>query len=84
MLGIAVIGYGHWGPRIVRNFHSADGCKVVSICDKRASTLQLPARDFPSVETTSEFQAGFLSRPETTPSPLSHLSGLTSNWLKRR
>jgi predicted dehydrogenase len=33
MLRIGVIGYGYWGPNVVRNFNSTDGAKVVSVCD---------------------------------------------------
>jgi predicted dehydrogenase len=34
MLNVGVIGYGYWGPNIVRNFNSIDGVKVVAICDR--------------------------------------------------
>jgi predicted dehydrogenase len=57
MINIAVIGYGYWGPRIVRNFHALDGCKVVAICDQSASALRRACRDFPGVELTSDFKA---------------------------
>ena len=30
MLNIGVIGYGYWGPNIVRNFNSIDSCKGCS------------------------------------------------------
>ena len=33
MIRIGVIGYGYWGPNIVRNFSSVDGSAVVAICD---------------------------------------------------
>ena len=33
MLNIGVIGYGYWGPNIVRNFNAIDGAKVISLCD---------------------------------------------------
>lgn len=34
MVKIGVIGYGYWGPNIVRNFSSVEGAKVVAICEK--------------------------------------------------
>src|SRR5580765_6239063 len=34
MIRIGVIGYGYWGPNIVRNFHTHDGSEVVMVCDK--------------------------------------------------
>ncbi len=29
MINIGVIGYGYWGPNIVRNFSSLDGTRVL-------------------------------------------------------
>jgi predicted dehydrogenase len=34
MLKFGVIGYGYWGPNIVRNLRSLEGCEVVGICDQ--------------------------------------------------
>jgi predicted dehydrogenase len=34
MLKFGVIGYGYWGPNIVRNLRGLDGCQVVGICDQ--------------------------------------------------
>ena len=30
---VAVIGYGYWGPNLVRNFGGLDGCEVTVVCD---------------------------------------------------
>jgi predicted dehydrogenase len=37
MLKFGVIGYGYWGPNIVRNLRSLEGCQVVGICDQTAA-----------------------------------------------
>jgi len=37
MLRFAVIGYGYWGPNIVRNLRGLEGCQVVGICDQTAA-----------------------------------------------
>jgi predicted dehydrogenase len=63
MIKMAVIGYGYWGPRIVRNFHAADGCSVVAVCDKNAASLQRAKRDCPWVETFTDC-SGVLSSPD--------------------
>jgi predicted dehydrogenase len=63
MIRIAVIGYGYWGPRIARNLNSADGCKVFTICDKSAGSLQRARRDFPNVELTCDVNT-VLSSPD--------------------
>ena len=33
MIGIAVVGYGYWGPNLVRNFWETPGARLVSVCD---------------------------------------------------
>src|SRR6266576_6925044 len=37
MLRFGVIGYGYWGPNIVRNLRSLEGCQVVGVCDKSSA-----------------------------------------------
>jgi len=55
MINIGVIGYGYWGPNIVRNFNSINDARVISVCDKNPKTLNRFQRDYPSVQTTSDF-----------------------------
>jgi predicted dehydrogenase len=52
---VGVIGYGYWGPNIVRNLHSIDDCHVVSICDKNAAALRRAGKAYPAVELTTDF-----------------------------
>ena len=33
MIGVGVIGYGYWGPNLVRNFSRRAGCRVVAVSD---------------------------------------------------
>jgi predicted dehydrogenase len=40
MLRVGVIGYGYWGPNIVRNFHAQDDSRVVMVCDKSPDALK--------------------------------------------
>jgi predicted dehydrogenase len=54
MLRIGVIGYGYWGPNIVRNFAGHQDCKVVAICDKSASALGRAASRHPGVTVTTD------------------------------
>jgi predicted dehydrogenase len=49
MIGIGAIGYGYWGPNIVRNFHSLDTSKVVGICDISPAALQRARQAHPSI-----------------------------------
>ena len=48
MIRIGVIGYGYWGPNLVRNFMSAPGSAVMRVCDlrkERLSSLASSIRD---------------------------------------
>jgi predicted dehydrogenase len=40
MVNIGVIGYGYWGPNIVRNFSTIDGVRVVAVCDRNHEVLK--------------------------------------------
>jgi predicted dehydrogenase len=40
MVGVGVIGYGYWGPNIVRNLQGLAGARVVGICDKNPAALR--------------------------------------------
>lgn len=46
---VGVIGYGYWGPNIVRNFFNAPDCTVVAVADARPERLAVLAKIFPSV-----------------------------------
>src|SRR5262249_37043545 len=34
MLKLGVVGYGYWGPNVVRNFSVQPDCQVVAVCAK--------------------------------------------------
>jgi predicted dehydrogenase len=40
MMEVGVVGYGYWGPNIVRNFQNLDGVHVAAICDKNPAALR--------------------------------------------
>jgi predicted dehydrogenase len=46
---IGVIGYGYWGPNIVRNFFATPSCTVKMVADSRKERLDLLAKIFPSI-----------------------------------
>jgi predicted dehydrogenase len=39
VLRVGVIGYGYWGPNIVRNFQGHEKADVVAVCDKNPKSL---------------------------------------------
>jgi predicted dehydrogenase len=53
MVNIGVIGYGYWGPNIVRNFNGIDRAQVVSVCDLNKGALGKVRKLYPAVNTTA-------------------------------
>src|SRR5487761_393651 len=54
MIRIGVMGYGYWGPNIVRNFQGLDYSQVVAVCDKNAQALKRVKQAYPNIEATSD------------------------------
>jgi predicted dehydrogenase len=52
---VGVIGYGYWGPNIVRNLHGLDACEVVAVCDKSEKALARARKAYPGVQMTTDF-----------------------------
>lgn len=61
MLNIGVIGYGYWGPNIVRNLLHLDSVNVFGICDKSETSLQRAKRAYPGVHVTTDCSELILS-----------------------
>jgi predicted dehydrogenase len=49
-----VIGYGYWGPNVVRNLEQLDGSKVVAVCDKSSSSLKRVVNAYPNVRVSAD------------------------------
>ena len=54
MIRIGVIGYGYWGPQIVRNFHSTDGAEVAAVCDRSTEALRRAKQAYPHIHATTD------------------------------
>jgi predicted dehydrogenase len=54
MLRIGVIGYGYWGPNIVRNFNAIDSAKVISLCDVNQNVLGKVSKLYPATTTSTD------------------------------
>lgn len=52
MIRIGVIGYGYWGPNLVRNFVETQGAQVACVSDLREDRLALVSRRYPTIQTT--------------------------------
>ncbi|PYR74872.1 MAG: oxidoreductase [Acidobacteria bacterium] len=53
MIRIGIIGYGYWGPNLVRNFVDAPGATVGTVCDLNAGRLERAAARYPGINTTT-------------------------------
>jgi predicted dehydrogenase len=54
MIRIGVIGYGYWGPNIVRNFHAHDGSEVTLVCDKNPKCEERLRKAHPGIGFTTD------------------------------
>lgn len=48
-----VIGYGYWGPNVVRNLSGLDACHLSAVCDRSTAALARAHRLYPGVELTA-------------------------------
>lgn len=55
-MNVAIIGFGYWGPNLVRNFNSVADCKVKYVCDSRNERLAIVKKQYPGVLTTHDFE----------------------------
>lgn len=60
---MGVIGYGYWGPQIVRNFTGVEGCRVARVCDKSPDAQRRIRQAYPGVEVTPD-AADVLQAPD--------------------
>ncbi len=49
-----VIGYGYWGPNVVRNLDQLDNTEVVAICDKSQQSRRKAQKLYANVQVTSD------------------------------
>ena len=52
-LKIGVIGYGYWGPNVVRNFYNVPDATIVSVADVSQKSLDRVRAVYPSMELTT-------------------------------
>lgn len=52
MIKVGIIGYGYWGPNLVRNFFSQKNCTVEMVADSRQNRLDILSQSYPTVKTT--------------------------------
>ena len=53
MVNVGVIGYGYWGPNLVRNFMINPDTRVVTVCDRDSARLEKVQALYPAVGITT-------------------------------
>jgi predicted dehydrogenase len=54
---VGVVGFGYWGPNLVRNLDRAADARIVAACDLSQDNLDKLSALYPYVETTSDMAA---------------------------
>jgi predicted dehydrogenase len=56
MITVGVIGYGYWGPNLVRNFSEAPGGRVGFVTDVRPERLVQVAARYPAIKVSTNYR----------------------------
>ncbi len=56
MINVGIIGYGYWGPNLVRNFAEANDCKLSAVSDLDPGRLAQVQRRYPGVTVTTDYR----------------------------
>jgi predicted dehydrogenase len=54
MITVGVIGYGYWGPNLVRNFAEVRDARVGFVTDLRRDRLELASARYPYIRTSTD------------------------------
>lgn len=56
IINIGVIGYGYWGPNLVRNFAELSGARVKTVSDLSPELLAKAQARYPAIQVTTDCQ----------------------------
>lgn len=54
-LNVGLVGYGYWGPNLVRNFRAVSDCRLKMVCDLNPQRLDHMRSLHPEVKGVSEY-----------------------------
>lgn len=63
MVRFGVVGYGYWGPNVVRNLDQIDGSQVIAVCDKSPQSRKRIQKAHPNVMVTAD-SAELMTSPD--------------------
>jgi predicted dehydrogenase len=50
-----MVGYGYWGPNVMRNFNSVEGAEVTAVCDIDPKALERLHKTYPRIKVVSDY-----------------------------
>jgi predicted dehydrogenase len=53
MVKVGLIGYGYWGPNLIRNLSKVKDCRVVAVADQRLERLEAVQQLYPGISVTT-------------------------------
>src|SRR3954468_12013513 len=56
-INVAVVGFGYWGPNLVRNFSLTPCARVAAICELNSVRLADAKLRYPQIELASDYSA---------------------------
>ena len=56
MINIGVIGYGYWGPNLVRNYAETPGARVGFVTDMRPARLSQVSARYPATKVSTDYR----------------------------
>src|SRR5918996_6205955 len=56
MIGIGIIGYGYWGPNLVRNFLETPNCRIVAVSDLQPQRLAQVRMRYPTIDASADYR----------------------------
>jgi predicted dehydrogenase len=62
VVNFGVVGYGYWGPNLVRNLFEVPETQVIAVSDMNKDRLKLVKSRYPSIQVTTDFHE-MLSNP---------------------
>jgi len=54
MIRVGVIGYGYWGPNVVRNLQGLDSTRTEMVCDQSQAALARARKAYPGIRTVCD------------------------------
>src|ERR1700722_18297371 len=54
MIRVGVLGYGYWGPNVVRNCYAVEHTRVEMLCDMNPSAIARARKTYPGLEMTTD------------------------------